>query len=59
VEDDPSNVTFGEAYEVYTTRYGREPDLAILHFRKRVAEGYAAAANENEAMTIRLRVEHS
>eukprot|EP00884_Botryococcus_braunii_P021979 jgi/Botrbrau1/8465/Bobra.0237s0082.1 len=38
VEDDPSNVTYGEAYEVNNTRYGREPDLAITHFKKRIAE---------------------
>lgn len=34
VEEDPSYTTYFEAYEMNCTRYGREPDHPVLHFKK-------------------------
>ena len=35
IEEDPSFITYGEAYEVNSLRYGREPDVTINVFKKR------------------------
>jgi hypothetical protein len=36
-EEDPSYCTYGEAYEINCARFGREPDMPILHFKKRIS----------------------
>jgi transformation/transcription domain-associated protein len=38
VEEDPSFASYGEAYEVSCTRYGREADLPILHLKRRCSQ---------------------
>jgi len=35
LEEEPSYCSCGEAYEVNCARYGREPDLPIIHFKDR------------------------
>jgi len=37
VREDPTTATYGEAYEASCARYGRDPDLPIVHFKKRCA----------------------
>jgi transformation/transcription domain-associated protein len=37
VEEEPSYCTYGEAYEVNCSRYGKEADAPILHLKKRLA----------------------
>lgn len=34
IEEDPSYTTYSEAYEVNCTRYNREPDHPVIHFKK-------------------------
>lgn len=45
MEDEPSYCSYGEAYEMNCARFGREADMPITTFKKRLAgEGGAAAA---------------
>lgn len=34
IEEDPSYCSYGEAYEIHCTRYGREADLPIVRFKQ-------------------------
>jgi transformation/transcription domain-associated protein len=36
-EEDPSSCCYSEAYEINCTRFGREPDVPIAHFKRRLA----------------------
>eukprot|EP00955_Chlamydomonas_euryale_P008231 87065-Chlamydomonas_euryale.AAC.2 len=38
LEEDPSFCSYGEAYDAYCARYGREGDTPISHFKTRCAE---------------------
>jgi hypothetical protein len=35
VEEGPGFTSYAEAYDINCTRYGREGDLPIVHFKKR------------------------
>lgn len=36
-EEHPSTCSYNEAYEINCARFGREPDMPIVHFKKRLA----------------------
>lgn len=36
-EEEPSYCSYGEAYDINCARFGREPDMPIVHFKKRLA----------------------
>jgi hypothetical protein len=36
-EEEPSYCSYGEAYDINCARFGREPDMPIAHFKKRLA----------------------
>lgn len=37
-EEHPSTCSYNEAYEINCARFGREPDMPIVHFKKRLAQ---------------------
>jgi hypothetical protein len=36
-EEEASYCSYGEAYDINCARFGREPDMPIAHFKKRLA----------------------
>jgi transformation/transcription domain-associated protein len=36
-EEEPSYCSYAEAYDINCARFGREPDMPIVHFKKRLA----------------------
>lgn len=52
MEEDPSYTTYFEAYEMNCTRYGREPDHPVLHFKK-IIHGQAHAQSQTNEGSIR------
>ncbi len=56
VEDDPANVTYGEAYELNCARYGRDPERPITAFREKLPEFAAQPAVDPEGKPIDPRL---
>ncbi|KAL6746236.1 hypothetical protein V8C86DRAFT_2445362, partial [Haematococcus lacustris] len=55
LEEDLSFTSYGEAYEVNCTRYGREADLPIVHFKKRCSQpNTGAMLHDSSAHQLRL-----
>ena len=49
VEEEPSYMTYGSAFEVYCARYGREVDTAIATFKNRCCARSGGPLPDSEA----------
>lgn len=57
MEEEPSYSTYGEAYDINCARFGREPDLPIVTFKRKLAGEDGSYANDPDYM-IRLAAYH-
>jgi hypothetical protein len=49
IEEEPSYMTYGSAFEVYCARYGREVDTAIATFKNRCCAHRGGPLPDSEA----------
>lgn len=55
LEEPPSMCSFGEAYEINCARYGREADMPIVHFKRRIANQTDGTINNQDEQSQTLR----